>query len=88
MATILAFEFAVFVAVLFALFMALLSVDRRMKMDQTEVLAKVAALKASIDALIALPGPTPTPDLQPIGDAVDAVKAEVDAKVAASTPPA
>lgn len=83
MATILAFEFAVFVAVLFCLFMALLGIDRRMKkMDQTEVLAALAALDTKIKALIAKT--PPVPDLQPIGDAVAAISAEVDA----ANPPA
>lgn len=56
-------------------------------MDATEVQAKIVALKASVDSLIAIPS-QPTVDLQPLGDAVDAIKAEVDIAVAAKSVPA
>ena len=59
---------------------------RRIKMDIAEVQAKLAALKTSVDALLALPSNPPAVDLQPLGDAVDAIKAEIDAKLPAATP--
>lgn len=52
-------------------------------MDSTEVLAKLADLKTSVDALIALPSNPPPVDLQPIGDAIDAIKTEVDNRLTA-----
>jgi len=66
-------EFALFVFVLFVISIQLW----RLKMTQDEVLAKVAALKAKVEALIAKPAPTQ--DLTAIGEAVDAISAEVDA---------
>lgn len=68
-------EFGLFVAIMFVISLYL----RRIRMTQDEVLAKLAALKTSVEALLALP-PAQT-DLQPLGDAVDAIKAEVDAKL-------
>ena len=71
-------EFALFCLVLFVISFQLW----RIKMTQDEVLAKVAALKAKVEALIAKPAPAA--DLQPVGDALDAISAEVDA----ANPPA
>lgn len=59
---------------------------RRILMNQADVLAKLAGLKTSLDALVAIQAGAA--DLTPIGNAVDALKAEVDAAVAAATPPA
>ncbi len=50
-------------------------------LDSAGLSAKIDALKTSVDALIALPSNPPPVDLQPLGDAVDALKAEVDAKL-------
>lgn len=68
-------EFGLFVAIMFVISLYL----RRIRMTQDEVLAKLAALKASVEALLALP--PAQADLQPLGDAVDAIKAEVDVKL-------
>lgn len=68
-------EFGLFVAIIFVISLYL----RRIRMTQDEVLAKLAALKTSVEALLALP--PAQADLQPLGDAVDAIKAEVDAKL-------
>lgn len=57
-------------------------------MDINQVQDKIAALKASVDALLALPASPPAVDLQPLGDAIDAIKAEVDAKLPAPSQPA
>ena len=47
-----------------------------------DAIAAVSALKVSVDALIAKAGQPPVQvDLQPVVDAVNAVKAEVDAAV-------
>lgn len=51
--------------------------------DPTIVLAKLADLKTSVDALVALPSNPAPVDLQPIADAVDALKSEVDNKITA-----
>jgi hypothetical protein len=50
-------------------------------MDITAVEAKLATLKTSVEQLIALPTNPPPVDLQPLGDAVDAIQAEVNAKL-------
>jgi hypothetical protein len=68
-------EFALFIFVLFVISIQLW----RLKVDQATVLAKLGELKTSVETLINRPAP-PTEDLQPIGDAIDALKAEVDAK--------
>ena len=57
----------------------------KIEMDVTTLLTDVAALKTSAEALIAkaspAPAPTPAPDvdLQPVADAIQAIKAEIDA---------
>lgn len=56
----------------------------RILMNQADVLAKVTALKTSVDQLVAIQGAGP--DLTPIGNAVDAVKAEVDVAITAAQP--
>lgn len=48
-------------------------------MDQATVLSKLAALKTAVETLINRPAP-PAEDLQAVGDAIDAIQAEVDAK--------
>jgi hypothetical protein len=73
--TVIWIEFGLFCAILFVIAHQL----RRIRMTQDEVAAKLVALKVSIDALLALP-PAQT-DLQALGDQVDAIKAEVDAKL-------
>lgn len=55
----------------------------RILMTQDEVLAKIAALKTKVEALIAKA--TAPADLTPLGQAVDAIAAEVDQ---ANPPPA
>lgn len=55
----------------------------RILMNSSEILAKLVDLKASVDALIAIPSNPPPEDLQPIGDAIDAIKAEIDNKLTA-----
>lgn len=55
-------------------------------LDLAGLTAKIADLKTSVDALIALPSNPAPVDLQPAGDAVDALKAEVDAKLTAPAP--
>ena len=57
-------------------------------MDLAEVQTKLTALKASIDQILALPANPPPVDLQPLGDAVDAIQAEVTAKLPALAPAA
>jgi hypothetical protein len=60
-----------------------------MAVSQADLDQKIADLKTSVDALIALSSTPPAPaavDLQPEADAVDALKVEVDAAVAAATP--
>ena len=52
-----------------------------LSMDITAVEAKLATLKTSVEALIALPSNPPPVDLQPLGDAVDAIQADVNAKL-------
>ena len=52
-------------------------------MNAQDVLAKIAALKTSVDQLVALPSNPAPKDLLPLGDAVHAIKAEVDTKLAA-----
>lgn len=52
-------------------------------MDSAAVLAKLDALKVSVDQLVSLPSNPSPVDLQPIGDAIDAIKATVDAKLSA-----
>ncbi len=70
----------------FALFAGLLLVIAlmfwRIRMTQDDVLAKLAVLRTKVEALIAKAG-TPV-DLTPVGTAVDAIAAEVDA----ANPPA
>lgn len=52
----------------------------RIIMDVNELTAKVTALGASVDTLIAKVGTAQPPvDLQPVADAVDAIRAKVDA---------
>ena len=68
-------EFALFCLVLFVISFQLW----RLKVDQATVLAKVAALKTAVETLINRPAP-PQEDLQEVGDALDAIQAEVDAK--------
>lgn len=53
----------------------------RVKMDITEVQQKLTDLDTSVKALIALPSNPAPVDLQPLGDQIDAIKAEVDAKL-------
>lgn len=60
-----------------------LCLEWRNKLDSNEVLAKLGDLKTSVDALVALPSNPPPVDLQPIGDAVDALKTEIDNKLTA-----
>lgn len=55
----------------------------QMLTDPTVVLSKLADLKTSVDALIALPSNPAPVDLQPIADQIDAIKAEVDNKITA-----
>ena len=55
---------------------------RTLHMDINEVQAKLSDLKTSVDAPIAFPTNPPPVDLQPLGDQIDAIKAEVDAKLA------
>ena len=50
-------------------------------MDIAAVEAKLVVLKTSVEQLIALPTNPPPVDLQPLGDAVDAIQAEVTAKL-------
>ena len=57
-------------------------------MDLAEVQTKLTALKASIDQLLALPANPAPVDLQPLGDAVDAIQAEVTAKLPVTAPAA
>lgn len=76
--TVIWIEFGLFCATLFVIAIQL----RRIRMTQDEVLAKLAKLSAAIDAI---PATQPPIDLQPIGDAVDAIQAKVDAR---NTPPA
>ncbi len=52
--------------------------QRRMLMDVATLLAKIATLQASVDAL---PAATPPVDLQPVADAIDAVQASVNSKL-------
>lgn len=66
---------------LIALLIILLEIRRMM--DLATVQAKLTALQASVSQLIALPANPPPVDLQPLGDAVDAIQAEVTAKLAA-----
>jgi hypothetical protein len=66
-------EFALFCLVLFVISFQLW----RIHVDQQAVLDKLAKLSAAIDAL---PATQPPVDLQPIGDAVDAIQAKVDAR--------
>jgi len=68
-------EFGLFCAILFVIAHQL----RRIRMDQATVLSKLAALKTAVETLINRPAP-PAEDLQAVGDAIDAIQAEVDAK--------
>lgn len=56
-------------------------------LDLAACQAKLADLKTSVDALIARPANPAPVDLQPLGDAIDSLKGEVDTALAA-TPPA
>ena len=71
---ILYWEFGLFVLILIIISFQLW----RLKVDQATVLSKLAALKIAVDTLINRPAPAS--DLQAVGDAVDAIQAEVDAK--------
>lgn len=62
-----------------ALFLTLILIARRFHMDMTAIQDKLTKLSASVDAI---PGATPPVDLQPIGDAIDAIQVKVDAKTA------
>lgn len=54
-------------------------------MDMAEVQGKLTHLNSSVDALIALQS-TPVPvDLQPIGDAIDAIQTKIDTKLSNPT---
>ena len=68
-------EFGLFCLILFVISFQLW----RLKVDQATVRAKVAALKTAVETLINRPAP-PQEDLQEVGDALDAIQAEVDAK--------
>lgn len=71
--------------ILLGLLIVIIYLLRRISMltDPAIVLAKLADLKTSVDTLIALPtNPAPV-DLQPIADAVDGLKTEVDNKITA-----
>lgn len=57
----------------------ILIVERKILMNIDEVQAKLVKLSNSVDAI---PGATPPVDLQPVGDAIDAIQAKVDAKTA------
>ena len=72
---ILYWEFGLFVLILFVISFQLW----RLKVNQETVLSKLAALKASVETLINRPAQAQA-DLQAVGDAVDAIQAEVDAK--------
>lgn len=52
-------------------------------MDLSQVQTKLADLKVSVDALVALPTNPPAVDLQPLGDAIDSLNAEVQGKLTA-----
>ena len=75
---ILWFEFGLLVCLIFVIALMF----RRVRMTQDDVLAKLATLKTKVEALIAKAG-TPV-DLTPVGTAVEAISAEVDA----ANPPA
>ncbi len=52
-----------------------------MALDLAGLQVKLDALKVSVDAFIALPSNPAPVDLTPAGDAVDALKAEIDNKL-------
>jgi len=70
------FEFALFVG----LMLVIALMFWRIRMTQDEVLAALAALDTKVKALIAKASTPPAPvDLAPVGAAVAAISAEVDA---------
>lgn len=74
-------EFALFCLTLFVISFQLW----RLKVDQATFVQKLNDLSASIDAAVAKIGSASQPiDFQPLGDAVDAMKAKLDA----ANPPA
>ena len=52
----------------------------------SDVQAKLVTLQTDLNALLALPGTSTPVDLQPLGDAVDAIDAQIKAAIAAHTP--
>lgn len=64
----------------FLLTILVLIIARKILMGIDEIQAKLVKLSSSVDAI---PGATPPVDFQPVGDAIDAIQAKVDAKITA-----